>query len=77
MDEFAADADIVDDHGDPDASARGIRHAFGTQLLRTEGVDIVTVAELMGHGRLDTTRGYILPTEEDLEDAVSRLPTDR
>jgi integrase/recombinase XerC len=31
----------------------------------------------MGHGRLDTTRGYTLPTEEDLEDAVSRLPTDR
>lgn len=77
MDELATDADIVDDHGDPDASAHVIRHTFGTQLLRKEGVDIVTVAELMGHKRLDTTRGYTLPTEDDLEDAVSRLPTDR
>lgn len=48
-------------------------------LLRKEGVDIVivTVAELMGRSRLDTTRGYTLPTEKDLEDAVSRIPADR
>lgn len=77
MDELATDADIVDDHGDSAASAHVIRHTFGTQLLRKEGADIVTVAELMGHKRLDTTRGYTLPTGDDLEEAVSRFPTDR
>jgi integrase/recombinase XerC len=57
LDALAADADLVDDDGNPTASAHTIRHTFGTNLLRN-GVDIVTVAELMGHRRLDTTRLY-------------------
>ncbi|MGH8920733.1 MAG: tyrosine-type recombinase/integrase, partial [Actinomycetes bacterium] len=72
---LAADADLVDDDGNPTASAHTIRHTFGTNLLRN-GVDIVTVAELMGHRRLDTTRLYTRPTERDLENAVAKLPTD-
>ena len=34
-----------------------LRHTFGTELTR-DGVDIVTVAELMGHASLETTRLY-------------------
>ena len=33
-----------------------LRHTFGTELTRS-GVDLVTVAELMGHASLETT-GY-------------------
>jgi site-specific recombinase XerD len=29
-----------------------LRHTFGTQLVRA-GIDLVTVAELMGHARLE------------------------
>jgi integrase/recombinase XerC len=76
LDAMAADADLVDDDGHAVASAHTLRHTFGTNLLRS-GVDIVTVAELMGHRRLDTTRLYTLPTERDLEDAVAKLPTDQ
>jgi site-specific recombinase XerD len=76
LDDLAADADLVDDDGKPTASAHVIRHTFATNLLRS-GVDIVTVAELMGHGSIETTRLYTLPTERDLEDAVAKLPTDQ
>jgi integrase len=51
-----------------------LRHTFGTSC---KGVDIVVVAELMGHRRLDTTRLYTLPTDADLEDAVAKLPADQ
>ena len=37
-----------------------LRHSFGTQLLRN-GVDIVTVADLVGYATLDTTRTYTDP----------------
>jgi len=53
-----------------------LRHTFGTQLVRG-GVDLVTVAELMGHARLDTTRIYTLPTKADREHALEALLTDR
>ena len=52
-----------------------LRHTFGTQLVRG-GVDLVTVAELMGHARLDTTRIYTLPTKADRERALDALLTD-
>ncbi|MGN9841318.1 tyrosine-type recombinase/integrase [Nonomuraea sp. H19] len=71
-DALALEADLVDENGAPAASA----HTFATHLLR-QGVDIVVVAELMGHARLDTTRRYILPTHGDLEAAVAKLPTDQ
>lgn len=53
-----------------------LRHTFGTDLIRA-GTDVVTVAELMGHASLDSTRIYTLPTEDDLDAAVARLTVDR
>jgi len=77
LDALAAHADLVDEDGHPTASAHVIPpHTFGTNLLRN-GVDIVTVAELMGHRRLDTTRLHTRPPERDLENAVAKLPTDQ
>ena len=52
-----------------------LRHTFGTQLVRG-GVDLVTVAELMGHARLETTRLYTLPTKADRDWALDTLLTD-
>ncbi len=41
------------------------------------GHDLVLVAELMGHRRLETTRGYTRPNRADRERAIGSLPTDR
>jgi site-specific recombinase XerD len=53
-----------------------LRHTFGTQLVRA-GTDLVLVAELMGHERLDTTRRYTLPTPADRAAALDALITVR
>ncbi|WP_368858118.1 tyrosine-type recombinase/integrase [Streptomyces sp. AS02] len=64
--------------GNPALSTHILRHTLATHLPRVGvGVDIVIVAKLLGHARLDTTRRYTLPTHADLEDAVGRLPTDK
>lgn len=52
-----------------------LRHTFGTNLVR-QGVDVVLVAELMGHRRLDTTRRYTLPSAADRQRAIDTLPVD-
>jgi len=39
-----------------------VQITFGTELTR-RGVDLVTVAELMGHASLETTRLYTNPRE--------------
>ncbi len=63
-----------------------MRHTFGTDLVRDRGeparepVDLVTVAELMGHADINTTRRYALPTKADKADkarALEALTTDR
>jgi integrase len=40
-------------------------------------IDIVTVAELLGHASLDATRIYTLPTDDDLDAAIARLTVNR
>jgi site-specific recombinase XerD len=41
------------------------------------GTDLVVVAELLGHARLDQTRRYTLPTTADRQKALELLPVDR
>jgi integrase/recombinase XerC len=47
--------------------------------LVTGGADLVLVADLLGHARLDTTRSYAAPTAHDRVKALDLLPstTDR
>ncbi|GAA3845011.1 hypothetical protein GCM10022226_80170 [Sphaerisporangium flaviroseum] len=51
-----------------------LRHTLGTKL-RHEGVDIVVIAELLGHS-VEVARRYALPTEEERRAAIERLTTD-
>jgi len=53
-------------------SAHDLRHHFITRLVR-QGTDIVTVAELAGHARLETVRRYSLPTAAVKQQALEKL----
>ncbi len=53
-------------------SAHTLRHTFVTGLVRA-GNDLVLIAELAGHRRLETTRRYSLPSEADRRKAVADL----
>jgi site-specific recombinase XerD len=56
-------------------SAHVLRHTFVTGLVRA-GNDLVLVAELAGHRRLETTRRYSLPSQADRQKAVGDLEID-
>jgi site-specific recombinase XerD len=56
-------------------SAHILRHTCLTSLVRN-GNDLVLVAELAGHRRLETTRRYSLPTAADREAAMEGLKVD-
>lgn len=56
-------------------SAHVLRHTCLTNLVRS-GNDLVLVAEVAGHRRLETTRRYSLPSVEDCETAMERLHVD-
>ncbi len=58
-----------------DLSAHILRHSCLTNLVRN-GNDLVLVAELAGHRRLETTRRYSLPTAADREAAMEGLKVD-
>lgn len=62
---LAADAGI-------EVSAHVLRHTCVTNLVRS-GTDVVLVAEIAGHRRLDTTRRYSLPSEADRDAAVEAV----
>ncbi len=51
------------------ASAHTLRHTCLTRLVRA-GNDIVLVAELADHARLETTRRYSLPSDADRQAAM-------
>ncbi len=56
-------------------SAHVLRHTCLTSLVR-RGNDLVLVAEIAGHKRLETTRRYSLPSREDREAAMEELRVD-
>jgi site-specific recombinase XerD len=56
-------------------SAHVLRHTCVTNLVRG-GNDIVLVAELAGHRRLETTRRYSLPSAADRQAAMDGLEID-
>lgn len=53
-----------------------LRHTCLTNLVR-DGRDIVLVAEVAGHRRLETTRRYTRPDAAALREAMEALPVDR
>ncbi len=57
---------------DEDVTAHVLRHTFATRLVRGR-TDLVIVAELLGHARLETTRAYSRPTRQDAIDALELL----
>lgn len=63
--QFGRDANL-------ELSAHVLRHTCLTNLVR-RGNDLVLVAEVAGHKRLETTRRYSLPSLEDRESAMEGL----
>ncbi len=61
---------------DDDTTVHTLRHTFATTLVRG-GTDLVIVAELLGHARLETTRIYTRPSAEDRTRALDLLPVDK
>jgi site-specific recombinase XerD len=53
-------------------SAHVLRHTCMTNLVRS-GNDLVLVAEIAGHKRLETTRRYSLPSQADREAAMENI----
>lgn len=56
-------------------SAHTLRHTCLTNLVRN-GVDVVLVAQVGGHKKLETTMRYSLPTHADQAEALENLPVD-
>jgi integrase/recombinase XerC len=52
-----------------------LRHSFGKHALDA-GADLVSVAALLGHERLETTAVYTTPSQRDLERVVEKLEQD-
>ncbi len=61
---------------DDETTAHIGRHTFFTTLIRG-GTDLVTVAEIGGHARIDTLRIYSQPTDDDKLAALRHLTVDR
>ena len=68
---IAADANLDEEH----ITAHVGRHTFATTLIRG-GTDLVAVADMLGHARLDTVRLYTHPSAADRERALNLLPYD-
>jgi site-specific recombinase XerD len=57
---------------DEPLSAHALRHTCMTNLVRA-GYDLVLIAEIAGHKRLETTRRYSLPSATDREAAMESI----
>jgi site-specific recombinase XerD len=55
-----------------DVTPHTLRHSFGKHTLDS-GANLVAVAALLGHQRLETTAIYTTPSQRDLEKAVDKL----
>lgn len=69
----AAVADDANLGDDITVTPHTLRHTFATELLRDEKIDIVTVADLLGHSSIETTRLYSAASEDDLQAAVDQI----
>src|SRR5215216_476829 len=58
-----------------DVTPHTLRHSFGKHALDA-GADLVSVAALLGHERLETTAIYTTPSQRDLEKVVEKLERD-
>lgn len=47
-----------------------LRHTFARQLI-SKGTDLMTVAYLMGHSDINTTKIYTSPRHDEIEDAIN------
>lgn len=56
-------------------SAHTLRHTCLTNLIR-DGADVVLVAQVGGHKKLETTMRYSLPTHSDMEAALNGIVKD-
>ena len=56
----------------PHIKFHAIRHTYGSTLLKN-GVDIETVAELMGHTAISITQIYLHSSSEQKHDAVNKI----
>jgi site-specific recombinase XerD len=59
----------------PSSPHNVLRHTCVTNLVRS-GNDLVLVAELAGHRRLETTLRYSLPSQADRQAAMDALEID-
>ena len=62
----------LSEEADVSLSAHILRHTCITNLVRN-GTDLVLVAEIAGHRRLETTQRYSLPTEQDRREAMESI----
>jgi integrase/recombinase XerC len=55
-----------------EVSCHRLPHTCLTRLVRA-GIDLITVASVAGHSRLETTKRYSLPSEDTVIAAMEQL----